>query len=169
MRAVALEQVTLFDWPPVRRESGMRMDASGLGRAEKRAALHLKQDGHCAVCGATGKLVADHDHKTGLLRGLLCRACNQREGARGSLLMRCDYPGIDAYLADPPAGRDWLWDLPDWWTQVDTAEMRKRGGTILEYVSVHGAERMREREQAVADLTYAIIRNREWSAEGEAG
>lgn len=36
----------------------------------------------CAVCGRTtglGGLVDDHDHWTGLIRGLLCRSCNRRE------------------------------------------------------------------------------------------
>ena len=34
----------------------------------------------CAVCGSAGELVDDHDHKTGLVRGCLCRSCNSREG-----------------------------------------------------------------------------------------
>lgn len=39
------------------------------------------QDGHCAVCGSDWhKLVEDHDHKTGLVRGYLCRRCNSGEG-----------------------------------------------------------------------------------------
>lgn len=39
------------------------------------------QDGRCAGCGYhDGKLMHDHDHKTGLERGLLCRGCNTHEG-----------------------------------------------------------------------------------------
>jgi hypothetical protein len=35
----------------------------------------------CAICGRTGlHLVTDHDHATGLERGLLCRSCNIAEG-----------------------------------------------------------------------------------------
>jgi len=31
----------------------------------------------CDICGRTGiKMVVDHDHKTGKIRGLLCYNCN---------------------------------------------------------------------------------------------
>lgn len=36
--------------------------------------------GMCAICWAPGELVTDHDHVTGLVRGLLCRSCNALEG-----------------------------------------------------------------------------------------
>ena len=42
--------------------------------------LYLFQGKRCAICaratGATRNLSVDHDHKTGLTRGLLCRPCN---------------------------------------------------------------------------------------------
>lgn len=38
------------------------------------------QLGRCAACGVDGVLHRDHDHATGLLRGLLCRRCNSLEG-----------------------------------------------------------------------------------------
>jgi hypothetical protein len=46
------------------------------------AALRAWQNGRCATCtlGDGGPLVYDHDHETGLLRGLLCRSCNIAEG-----------------------------------------------------------------------------------------
>ena len=36
--------------------------------------------GRCAICGAKDVLVTDHDHKTGFVRGLLCRSDNTLEG-----------------------------------------------------------------------------------------
>ena len=47
--------------------------------------LHQKQGGVCAICGeketyknqrGVTRLSVDHDHKTGKIRGLLCRGCN---------------------------------------------------------------------------------------------
>ena len=41
-----------------------------------------EQDHKCATCGTTdpggkhGKFMVDHDHKTGKVRGLLCKNCN---------------------------------------------------------------------------------------------
>lgn len=57
----------------------------GLTEAEYAERL-VAQDGLCAIChrpetattksGAVRMLSIDHDHRTGRLRGLLCRACN---------------------------------------------------------------------------------------------
>src|SRR6266542_2622719 len=114
----------------------------GVTRDEIRAALHILQDSRCAVCSAEGKLVVDHDHATGLARGLLCRGCNVREG--GPIL----HSDIEAYRKNPPAaGRGWFWDLPDTWTVEDTAAIRRQLGgrhgagmpipAILEYMPQH--------------------------------
>lgn len=45
-----------------------------------RSAFRAWHAGRCAVCGYRDVgLVEDHDHETGLIRGLLCRSCNGRE------------------------------------------------------------------------------------------
>lgn len=67
--------------------------------------LYLHQKGVCAICQrATGKtraLSVDHDHKNGLVRGLLCRPCNDLLGH-----LRDDPEAarrIAGYLTFPPA------------------------------------------------------------------
>lgn len=53
------------------------------------AKLERWHDGRCAVCGqghTAGRLVRDHDHPSGLIRGLLCSSCNTAEGRTDSLL-----------------------------------------------------------------------------------
>lgn len=56
---------------------------------EEYVALFEAQGGRCAICGTTeprgnGTLFhIDHDHATGAVRGLLCRACNTGIGSLG--------------------------------------------------------------------------------------
>jgi hypothetical protein len=114
--------------------TGVVLDDSGLSRPQKRVVLLAKQDGKCAACRRAVRLVADHDHRTGLLRGMLCQSDNRKEGVGGSLLMSGDYPTIDAYLADPPAGCGWMWTIPDGWCRECTRLVQRAGVTVLEFV-----------------------------------
>ena len=43
---------------------------------EQYDSLFETQKGKCAICGLPEKLVADHDHTTLVVRGLLCSPCN---------------------------------------------------------------------------------------------
>lgn len=49
--------------------------------ADEYWAIHEFQGGCCYICqratGARKRLSVDHDHKTGIVRGLLCTPCNR--------------------------------------------------------------------------------------------
>lgn len=51
----------------------------GIGEADFVAMLE-QQGGLCAACRVDKPVHVDHDHKTGLVRGLLCYLCNQALG-----------------------------------------------------------------------------------------
>jgi hypothetical protein len=60
-------------------------------------ALRRWQAGACAMCSASGgRLLVDHCHRTGVIRGLLCSSCNTAEGLGSS-------PAFAAYRERPPA------------------------------------------------------------------
>lgn len=49
------------------------------------------QAGRCGICGdpfSGSSFVVDHDHYNGMIRGLLCRGCNNLEGRHSR--RRCD-------------------------------------------------------------------------------
>ncbi|MDX2815741.1 endonuclease domain-containing protein [Streptomyces sp. PA03-5A] len=72
------------------------------------------QDGRCATCPGPAEVV-DHDHRTGLVRGLLCYDCNHteavhsREVALG--LHRFDRCWFQTYWDTPP-GQSFGWYWP---------------------------------------------------------
>jgi len=61
------------------------------------SALFLAQNGKCAICGKQLDMLApslsglrpniDHDHRTGKVRGLLCKGCNTSLGVFGDDLV----------------------------------------------------------------------------------
>ncbi|MEW2068619.1 endonuclease domain-containing protein [Streptomyces sp. NPDC007346] len=59
-------------------------------------ALRRWQAGACAMCSARPtRLLVDHCHRSGLIRGLLCTSCNTAEGLQ-------DAPSFVAYRSRPP-------------------------------------------------------------------
>ncbi|WP_326581657.1 endonuclease VII domain-containing protein (plasmid) [Actinacidiphila glaucinigra] len=76
--------------------------------------LFAEQDGHCATCPGPAEVV-DHNHHSGLVRGLLCYDCNHteslhaREVALG--IHRVDRCWFQDYWDTPP-GRAFGWYWP---------------------------------------------------------
>jgi Recombination endonuclease VII len=63
----------------IRLRAWNRLKSSGFTQEDYNQKLQ-EQNGRCAICGIendnTKDLCADHDHKTGKKRGLLCHKCN---------------------------------------------------------------------------------------------
>lgn len=62
------------------------------------------QGGKCFICRrppAKRRLEVDHDHKSGLIRGLLCWFCNKK--VIGSATDPAIFARATEYLTDPPA------------------------------------------------------------------
>lgn len=82
---------------------GKRLESVYGITAEEYAKLYQAQGGRCYLCrvasGAARRLAVDHDHDTGLVRGLCCGRCNLMIGIWG-------IPGVLRaleYLHNPPA------------------------------------------------------------------
>jgi len=70
----------LIENPEMDREAHLRR--YGLSLAEK-SQMASRQNGRCAICSNLtdlDSLEVDHDHVSGLVRGLLCRECNRGLG-----------------------------------------------------------------------------------------
>jgi hypothetical protein len=66
--------------------------------------LFEEQEGACAICKrADVKLVVDHDHTTGAVRGLLCNGCNHGLGRFGDSipLMESAIAYLEKHLEPP--------------------------------------------------------------------
>lgn len=50
---------------------------------EQYQALRESSGGKCAICSGVSRIVIDHDHKTGRIRGMLCGKCNSGLGMFG--------------------------------------------------------------------------------------
>ncbi|GGU97433.1 hypothetical protein GCM10010260_36570 [Streptomyces filipinensis] len=93
-----------------------------------------QQEGRCATCSGPPQVI-DHDHVTGLVRGLLCYECNTEEGACATDIALRRHPRVcwfGTYRLTPPgAPFSWYWPDP------------RRGGGVdgfLPHPSVRFAE-----------------------------
>lgn len=80
--------------------------------------LLLRQGEQCALCKQKLTLATaclDHDHKTGLIRGVLCRNCNGIEGKIHNLVTRARRGA---------AHKDWLGALILYWIHHETDRTR---------------------------------------------
>jgi hypothetical protein len=85
--------------PEAQRKAQLR-HRFGMSEANYTALLE-QQNGVCAICSKSpGKraLGVDHDHQTGLVRGLLCVGCNINLGH-----FEFNHDAMTAYLRSPPA------------------------------------------------------------------
>lgn len=64
---------------PDRRRDTLMRHKYGLSLREYDALIEA-QHWQCAICKREAKLVVDHDHATGRVRGLLCNPCNTALG-----------------------------------------------------------------------------------------
>ncbi len=83
---------------------GSRVKARYNITREEYALMLETQQGRCAICNGKRpyNLPVDHDHKTGEVRGLLCKLCNNRLLPAGRDNVAILTAAID-YLTHPPA------------------------------------------------------------------
>jgi hypothetical protein len=103
----ARDEPACWSWP-VPDEEGQ---SAGRSDCVTDADDHLRnwQSARCAICGGSRKLFEDHDHDSGLVRGLLCHVCNSGEnsGRRWELYRRrppTRILGIEIRYWDPNLG-----------------------------------------------------------------
>ena len=75
-------------------------------RADFMRLLSFKGFKRCHICGRSGYLVVDHNHSTGLVRGLLCDSCNKLLGAYERFMRDAEFrQRCAAYVKNPPAAQ----------------------------------------------------------------
>ena len=84
-----------------------RRQMYGITRADYKQLL-VEQNGECCLChrllGEDG-LGIDHDHETGVVRGLLCHYCNLALGHYERLIRKVGSVNLEAYLR---RGKTWM-------------------------------------------------------------
>ena len=108
-RLDAMEPVC-WAWPVPAEVPTFGTDWRGLSDAAD--FIHEWQRHYCAICGDPHSRTVDHDHYTGLIRGILCGGCNRAEGSSGHPIYqkyRERHPasmlGIYAQCDDPDSAR----------------------------------------------------------------
>lgn len=71
-KSLAWRDANRTQWNRTRHRSAT-MKKFGITKEQYEA---IMAPGVCATCGSTERLCVDHDHTTGVVRGLLCRSCN---------------------------------------------------------------------------------------------
>jgi hypothetical protein len=155
-------------------KDGARRRKYGLTLAEHEE-MEAAQGGVCAICqqpetfksksGTVHRLAVDHDHKTGRIRGLLCRNCNAALGhLREDLgLFRRAVSYLESYaetsenaryiLPTPPTGRptglrSGRYTMPERTARNDRHGMAKLTWELAERIRVLHAEGKTQREIA---------------------
>lgn len=87
----------------------VRLSEKARDERDRQAILEYQGGNWCAICGATDlqcPTVNDHCHKTGLLRGVLCRRCNAESDARFGAYARLP-PSVLCGATEPYEGGRW--------------------------------------------------------------
>jgi len=83
-RLASIPPAACWSWPVTAEHRAQAAQVAKCADPEEAWQLGMRlledwQDGRCAMCPARAS-DTDHDHKTGLVRGLLCHSCNLCEG-----------------------------------------------------------------------------------------